>query len=78
MLALLARIDDYVGVSNTNMHFCAAIDRTARVLVSHGAEFRWGADGRESPWFQGMAVYRQGAGGDWREAVQALRNDLRI
>lgn len=33
MLALLALIDDYIGVSNTNMHLRAAVGKTARVLV---------------------------------------------
>ena len=78
MLALLGRIDDYIGVSNTNMHLCAALSRSARVLVSNGAEFRWGAEGDHSPWFPGMTVYRQSANGDWREAIESLRNRLSI
>ena len=33
MLALLLLLDDYVGVSNTNMHLRAGVGKTARVLV---------------------------------------------
>ena len=51
MLALLALIDDYVGVSNTNMHLRAAAGRTARVLVPQPAEWRWMAGRASSPWF---------------------------
>ena len=76
MLALLAQIDEYVGVSNTNMHLCAGLGRIARVLASRGVEFRWMADGRESPWFPGFPVYRQGPAGDWTEAMKAIRNDV--
>lgn len=76
MLALLALIDDYVGVSNTNMHLRAAVGRTARVLVPAPPEWRWMADGKESPWFPGFAAYRQGHDGNWEPALAELRQDL--
>jgi tetratricopeptide (TPR) repeat protein len=76
MLALLALIDDYVGVSNTNMHLRAAIGRTARVLVPAPAEWRCMRSGRESPWFPGFTLYRQSLQGDWTAAFEALRRDL--
>lgn len=77
MHALLSLIDEYVGVSNTNMHLCAAQGRSARVLVSRSAEFRWMAVGRHSPWFPGFPVYRQGEKGDWAEAMEAIAADIR-
>ncbi len=76
MLALLSLIDEYVGVSNTNMHLRAAAGRSARVLVPCPAEWRWMACGRESPWFPGFSVYRQGFDGDWMPALAALAADL--
>jgi len=77
MLALLALIDEYVGVSNTNMHLRAGVGRTARVLVPCPAEWRWMAAGNESPWFPGFTVYRQSTDGDWATALAALKQDLR-
>jgi hypothetical protein len=76
MLALLAVIDDYVGVSNTNMHLRAAARRKARVLVPTPAEWRWMHAGRASPWFPGFDIYRQSVRGDWTAALAALRHDL--
>ena len=76
MLALLAQLDEYVGVSNTNMHLCAALGLSARVLVSRSVEFRWMAAGAESPWFPGFPVYRQGVLGGWKEAFAGLAADL--
>jgi len=76
MLALLAVIDEYIGVSNTNMHLRAAAGRTARVLVPCPSEWRWLRAGRESPWFPGFAIYRQSLDGDWHAALDALRQDL--
>jgi len=76
MLALLALIDDYVGVSNTNMHLRACVGRTARVLVPCPPEWRWMASGDESPWFPGFRIYRQKNNGDWSDALSQLDADL--
>lgn len=76
MLALLALIDEYVGVSNTNMHLRAGAGRTARVLVPCPAEWRWMAAGPSSPWFPGFSIYRQSPDGDWSAALARLREDL--
>lgn len=74
--ALLALIDDYVGVSNTNMYLRARAGRAARVLVPFppsGAGWPRGIHRRGSP---GFRVYRQKPDGDWSTAVERLRIDL--
>ncbi len=76
MAALLAVLDDYVGVSNTNMHLAAGVGRTARVLVPYPPEWRWMEDGNESPWFPGFKMYRQSVARSWDEALTRLRADL--
>ncbi len=76
MLAALSLLDEYVTVSNTNVHLRAGAGRTSRVLIPNPPEWRWMAAGDESPWFPGSAVYRQGMDGDWGAALQALTKDL--
>jgi tetratricopeptide (TPR) repeat protein len=76
MLALLALLDEYVGVSNTNMHLRTATGKTARVLAPRPAEWRWMAHGDESPWFPGFRIYRQTPDGSWDAAIERLRADL--
>jgi hypothetical protein len=76
MAALLSALDDYVGVSNTNMHLAAGVGRTARVLVPHPPEWRWMEAGDESPWFPGFKVYRQSVARSWSEALARLGADL--
>ena len=75
MLALLALLDDYVGVSNTNTQLRAGVGKTARVLVTAPPDWRWMAEGNESPWFPGFRAYRQGNDGGWDEAFQELAHD---
>lgn len=76
MLALLSVLDDYVGVSNTNMHLTAAVGKTARVLVPNPPEWRWMVSGSRSPWFPGFSIYRQAFDGGWGKALATLRSDL--
>jgi hypothetical protein len=76
MAALLSALDDYVGVSNTNMHLAAGVGRTARVLVPYPPEWRWMEAGDESPWFPGFKVYRQPVARSWSEALARVRTDL--
>ncbi len=76
-LALLSQLDEYVGVSNTNMHLLAGLQgKRARVLVQSPPEWRWAMEGRESPWFPGFTLYRQAREGSWNGALEALRTDL--
>lgn len=76
MLALLDRLDDYVSVSNTNIHLRAGLAKPARILVPFPPDYRWMAEGRESPWFPGFPIYRQDLGGQWDEALGELQHDL--
>jgi len=76
MLALMEIIDDYVGVSNTNMHLRATTGRSAGVLVPNPPEWRWMHRGFHSPWFPAFRIYRQSAQGKWTEALQQLGRDL--
>jgi Flp pilus assembly protein TadD len=73
--AVLALIDEYVGVSNANMHIRAGLGRTARVLVPFPSEFRW-MDVGDSPWFPGFQVLRQPPSRDWSGALARLGSDL--
>lgn len=76
MLALLSLVDDYLGVSNTNMHIRAGANKAARVLVPAPAEWRWPGNGASTPWFPGYVCYRQALDGSWHDALAKLRTDL--
>lgn len=71
-LALLARLDEYIGVSNTNVHLNEALGRLTRVLVTHPAEWRWTEHQSKSPWFAHAQLYRQDRNGSWDAALARL------
>ncbi len=74
-LAMLAAVDDYAGVSSTNVHLRAGTGGTGRVLVPAPPEWRWMATG-ESPWFPDFTTYRQERAAGWRPALERLARDL--
>jgi hypothetical protein len=76
LLALMGLVDEYVGVSNTNMHLRAAAGRAARVLVPLPPEWRLGAAGDESAWFPGFRIYREAPATGWGGALAQLTADL--
>jgi len=76
IIGVLVLLDDYVGVSNTNMYLRAGLGRTARVLAPMPPEWRWAAAGASSPWFPGFAVYREAADTGWTPVLRTLSEDL--
>jgi tetratricopeptide (TPR) repeat protein len=76
MLALLSLLDEYIGVSNTNMHLRAGLGLPGQVFVPHPPEWRWMAEGETSPWYPGFHVYRQTPLGDWSGAVAQANSRL--
>ncbi len=75
MLAALALLDDYVAVSNTNVHLRAGLGRPSRVLIPLPSEWRWGLR-QHSPWFPDHPLYRQDKENGWKTALERLKNDL--
>ena len=76
MLGLLTLVDDYAGVSSTNIHMLAGLGRTARILVPGPPEWRYGRAGSASPWFPGFDLYRQDRECEWAGAREVLARDL--
>jgi tetratricopeptide (TPR) repeat protein len=76
LVALLAAVDELVGVSSTSVHLRGAVDKSARVLVQFPPEWRWMHGGERSAWYPGFSLYRQGADLDWSDALASLRRDL--
>ena len=76
MLALMAVVDHYVGVSNANAYLRTGARRPMQALVPFPPEWRWGLEGASSPWFAGSRVHRQDSASDWSGAMRTLRAAL--
>jgi hypothetical protein len=78
MTALLEVLDEYVAVSNTNIHLVAGLGRQARALIPFPPEWRWMRTDVESAWFPGFPLYREPLARGWSEPLARLRADLRL
>jgi Tfp pilus assembly protein PilF len=61
-LAWMALLDDYVGVSNANMHLRAGVGKPMQVLIPFPPEWRWGVAGERSAWFPHASLKRLAPG----------------
>ena len=76
MLALLALVDEYVTVSNTNVYLMVGLGRSPRVIVPFPPDWRWLHAGETSPWFRAVPLYRQTPGRGLEEVLGRLAGDL--
>lgn len=76
MLALLSLVDNYAGVSCTNVHLLASLGKPANVFVPIPYEWRWISGGDKSPWFPTFNVLRENVESGWDNAFEDLRKEL--
>jgi tetratricopeptide (TPR) repeat protein len=73
MLALMASVDRYVGVSNTNVHLRLAVGLGSDVLVPHPIDWRWQIDASGTvPWYPACRAYHETGQHEWSPAFAAL------
>ena len=77
-LAALSLLDDYVAVSNTNVHLRDSLAKPTRALVTQPAEWRWGISGERSAWLTHALLYRQAGDGAWDGALARLQADMAV
>jgi len=77
MLALLSVVDEYITVSNTNLHLREGLAKTSHVFVNRPfQDWRWQAEGQKSIWYPNSRVYRQEKDKTWHHALNQLSQAL--
>jgi len=74
MLSCLDLIDNYIGVSNTNMHLYASLNKNACVLIPYPGEWRWLYAGESSPWYPNFQLIRQEEFSNWETLRLQAKN----
>ena len=72
MLAIVSALDEYVAVSNTNVHLRAGVGLSTFVLVPSPPDWRWMASGDRAPWLPDCPLFRQQSDASWDAALTAL------
>ena len=76
MMEILSQLDEYIGVSNTNMHIRGSLGLTAKVLIPFPPEWRWQLSGETSAWYTHFKLFRQGNDYSWDKAIATTRKQL--
>lgn len=75
-IAFLQVLDDYIAVSNANVHIRTSLDKPCKVLLPFPGDWRWGNSNSKSCWFPTAKVYRQSGDLSWNEAIDQVTQDL--
>lgn len=75
--AALTRLDLVITVDTAIAHLAGALGRPAWVMLAADADWRWPRQGRRSPWYGSLTLYRQKMPGQWLPLSLDMTGDLR-
>jgi tetratricopeptide (TPR) repeat protein len=74
--ALMTALDAVITVCGTPLHLAGALGVPALALVPRVAEWRYGMDGPQMPWYPAVRLLRQTTAEDWSAPLAALGVEL--
>ncbi|SAK47006.1 hypothetical protein [Caballeronia ptereochthonis] len=70
--ACIDQLDAVVSVDSGVANLAAFMGKSACVAVNTSGDWRWGSEGRSTPWIEGVTVLRQKTEGDWAPVVRDI------
>lgn len=77
LAGLVASLDLVVTVQTALVHLSGALGKTAKVMVPHAPEWRYGASDSRMPWYASVELYRQEKPGAWDDVLARVAADIR-
>ncbi len=74
--AAIAEMDLVVTVDTFVAHLAGALGRPVWLLLKHDADWRWGLDRSDTPWYPAMRLFRQRERGEWNAVLAEVRQEL--
>lgn len=74
--AHIAGMDLVVTVDTFVAHVAGALGRPVWLLLKQDADWRWGLDRADTPWYPTMRLFRQRERGDWRPVLNKVGREL--
>ncbi|MDX1811227.1 MAG: hypothetical protein R3240_04720, partial [Gammaproteobacteria bacterium] len=76
MTYMLQELDDYIAVSNTNMHIRGCLGQGAGVLIPFPPEWRWGISSNKTDWYSDFELFRQDSVSGWKPVIPLLQQRI--
>jgi len=70
--AVIASLDLVISSDTALPHLGGALGTPTWMLLSHLPDWRWGRQGRASPWYPRLRLFRQPQPGDWAAVFDAV------
>ncbi|APA85235.1 tetratricopeptide repeat-containing glycosyltransferase family protein [Paraburkholderia sprentiae WSM5005] len=74
--ALVASLDLVISVDTSTAHLAGALGKPVWILNRFDTCWRWLLERSDTPWYPCARLFRQPALGDWRSAIEAVRDAL--
>ncbi|AJQ94198.1 tetratricopeptide repeat protein [Gynuella sunshinyii] len=74
---LLKEMDYVITVDTSAAHLAGLIGVPVKLMLLHYSDWRW-FEGKSTPWYPAMTLYRQHQPDDWSQAILELRRDLEM
>jgi ADP-heptose:LPS heptosyltransferase len=74
--AVMASLDLVVTSDTAIVHLAGGLGVPTWVALAHSADWRWGINGQESPWYPSLHIFRQPAVGAWEVVFREMAAGL--
>ena len=74
--AAIAQLDLVITIDTSIAHLAGALGKPTWVLLCHNPDWRWMLDGRTSPWYPTMRLFRQPSFDDWDSVFKTVGAEL--
>lgn len=74
--ALMTALDHVVTIETAAAHLAGGLGRSAHVMLSNPADWRWLENRSDSPWYPTLKLVRQEQRGDWAPVVKKICAEL--
>ena len=72
----ILNLDLVITIDTAVAHLAGVLDKPVWMLVASNNYWVWGREGKTSPWYQSMTIFRQETPGDWDSVINNVKCEL--